>query len=77
MSHITHHRLLIFFSYSTGSGLINNPKLAQDIIAACKEAGGPDFAVSVKTRIGFDSYEDVFEEWVGNLLEAEPDGMSN
>lgn len=49
--------------------------MAQDIIAACKEAGGPDFAVSVKTRIGFDSYDDVFEEWVSNLLEAEPDGM--
>jgi len=58
-----------------GSGLIKTPALAQEIISACKEAGGSDFAVSVKTRIGFDTL-DVFDDWIGSILDAEPDALT-
>jgi len=59
----------------SGSGLIKTPSLAQEIIAACKEEGGSDFAVSVKTRIGFDTL-DVFDDWIGSILDAEPDALT-
>jgi tRNA-dihydrouridine synthase len=35
------------------SALINNRELAGEMIAAVREAVGPDFPVSVKTRVGF------------------------
>ena len=35
------------------SALINNRELAGDIIKAVREGAGPDFPVSVKTRLGF------------------------
>ena len=49
------------------SALINNPKLAQEIImATIKDAGG--LPVSVKTRIGF--HEIDIEKWVTILLKT-------
>lgn len=49
-----------------GSGLIETPSLAAEIIAATKQAGLP---VSVKTRIGFKTQKT--EEWIGFLLEQD------
>lgn len=49
-----------------GSGLIETPALAADIIAAAKTAGLP---VSVKTRIGFKTQKT--EEWIGFLLQQD------
>lgn len=46
------------------SALINNHKLAAEIIAATKEGGG--LPVSVKTRLGFN--EITINEWLGFLL---------
>jgi len=53
----------------TGSALIKNPKLAQELIYAAKEGAG-DLPVSVKTRVGYDTNE--LEEWLPALLETEP-----
>lgn len=47
------------------SGLINNPTLAAEIIAATKD-GSDGLPVSVKTRIGFKTI--ITEEWLGFLL---------
>lgn len=52
-----------------GAALIQNPKLAQEIIAATKKGAG-GLPVSVKTRAGYNS-ENV-AEWITALLEAEP-----
>ena len=49
-----------------GSGLIETPELAAEIIAATKTAGLP---VSVKTRIGFKTQKT--EEWIGFLLKQD------
>ncbi len=50
-----------------GSGLIKNPELAAEIIAATKEAGLP---VSVKTRLG-DSRPDEWQNWLKHILEQD------
>jgi nifR3 family TIM-barrel protein len=50
------------------SGLIKNPSLAKEIIAATKEGAG-DVPVSVKTRLGFKEFET--ESWLGLLLEQD------
>lgn len=50
-----------------GSGLIKNPALAAEIIAATKEAGLP---VSVKTRLG-DVRPEEWHEWLRFLLEQD------
>ncbi len=52
-----------------GAALIQTPELANEIIMAAKE-GARGLPVSVKTRIGFNSI--VIEEWVGQLLKAQP-----
>lgn len=49
-----------------GSGLIETPELAAQIIAATKTAGLP---VSVKTRIGFKTQKT--EEWISFLLKQD------
>jgi tRNA-dihydrouridine synthase len=49
-----------------GSGLIETPELAAEIIAATKTAGLP---VSVKTRIGFKTQKT--EEWISFLLKQD------
>ena len=48
------------------SALINNPKLAGQILTAVREAVGSDFPVSVKTRLGFSKLQS--EEWLGFVL---------
>jgi tRNA-dihydrouridine synthase len=56
-----------------GAGLIKNPKLAQEIIAAAKTGvadAGSNIPISVKTRIGYNKNE--LETWLPALLDAEP-----
>ena len=48
-----------------GSALINNPKLACEIIRAAK-AGAPKLPISVKTRIGFNTIE--YRKWLPKIL---------
>lgn len=63
--------------HGAGSALFKTHSLAQEIIAACKEGGGPDFPVSVKTRIGYESYDpNDFSDWVRALLDAGPDALT-
>lgn len=50
-----------------GSGLIRDPQLAADIIAATKEAGLP---VSVKTRLG-DVKVDEWRSWLTHILQQD------
>ena len=68
----------------SGSGLILNPELAQEIIRETKRGvsqalkgllqGAPvTCPVSVKTRIGYNSI--VTEEWISKLIEAKPDAI--
>jgi tRNA-dihydrouridine synthase B len=68
------------FNRGGGAGLILQPKLAKEIILSVKKAvkeGKEKFkikkpiTVSVKTRTGYK--EPITKEWIGNLLEAEPD----
>lgn len=54
------------------SGLINNPTLAAEIIAATKQGAGP-LPVSVKTRCGLSDWRT--EEWLGFLLQQQPDAL--
>lgn len=54
---------------NAGAALIQNPKLAQDIIAATIE-GADGLPVSVKTRVGYNKVE--LETWIPALLEARP-----
>ena len=56
------------------SALIKNPKLAQEILLAVREAVGPEFAVSVKTRLGFSELQT--EEWCGFLLQQPIDALT-
>jgi tRNA-dihydrouridine synthase len=50
-----------------GSGLIRNPELAAELIAAAKTAGLP---VSVKTRLG-DVRTDEFTAWLSHILKQD------
>lgn len=52
------------------AGLINNPKLAQELYLAAKEGAGNSMPVSVKTRIGYNKI--ATEEWIGFLLTLKP-----
>lgn len=56
----------------SGSGLILNPSLAQEIIRETKRGAG-SLPVSIKTRIGYNSI--VTEEWISKLIEAKPDAI--
>lgn len=47
-------------------GLIHNPKLVKEIIAATKE-GAAHLPISVKTRLGYNTIKT--DEWIGFLLE--------
>lgn len=55
-----------------GSALIQNKQLTGEIISAVREGAG-NMAVSVKTRIGFDSI--VTEDWIRFLLEQKIDAL--
>ena len=68
------------FHRGAGAGLILQPKLAKEIILSVKKAvkeGSEKFkikkkiTVSIKTRTGYKIPQT--KEWIGNLLEAEPD----
>lgn len=52
------------------SGLINTPELAKRIYCETKD-GAPDLPVSIKTRLGFNTW--VTEEWISELLQLKPD----
>lgn len=55
-----------------GSALINNPKLAREIIKAAHEgikAAGKNIPVSVKTRIGFNKEE--IDTWIPEILKED------
>ena len=55
-----------------GASLINNPKLAKEIIRQTKRGAG-NMPVSVKTRIGYDKYnKKIFKKWLIALLEENP-----
>src|SRR3990167_4707238 len=55
-----------------GAALINNPKLAQEIIKQTKK-GADNMPVSVKTRIGYDKYDKrEFKKWLVALLKEKP-----
>ncbi|OQA03608.1 MAG: putative tRNA-dihydrouridine synthase [bacterium ADurb.Bin400] len=58
---------------SAGSALINNPKLAQEIIHQTKR-GASGLPVSVKTRIGFNNID--VENWIPYLIEAQPAALT-
>ncbi|HVZ76151.1 MAG TPA: tRNA-dihydrouridine synthase [Candidatus Paceibacterota bacterium] len=52
-----------------GAKLILNPERARELVAAAKR-GAPDLPVSVKTRLGYN--KDILEEWLPEILKAEP-----
>ena len=54
-------------SKSCGSGLIRNPELAAQLIAATKKGGLP---VSVKTRLGY-TYADEWITWLTHILKQD------
>lgn len=55
-----------------GAALINNHKLAQEIIRQTKKGAG-SLPVSIKTRIGWDKYDKKeFKNWLIALLECKP-----
>jgi len=54
-------------SKSCGSGLIRNPELAAELIAAAKKSGLP---VSVKTRLGY-THKDEWAEWLTHVLKQD------
>ena len=56
-----------------GAALIKNPELAQEIIAATKKGAGK-LPVSVKTRLGYS--KDILDEWLPELLAAEPEAIT-
>lgn len=56
-----------------GAALIKSPKLAKEIILACKkgaQSASRRIPVSVKTRLGYNKNE--VESWINALLEAKP-----
>lgn len=55
------------------SALINNPKLAKEIIDATRSGAG-SLPLSVKTRIGFKTIE--IDPWIGFLLEQKLDALT-
>ena len=59
--------------HDSGAGLILNPELAKEIIRETKR-GADGLPVSVKTRIGFNKI--ITEEWVSQLIEAEPASLT-
>ncbi len=56
----------------SGSALIKNPKLAQEIISVAKKVAG-GMPVSVKTRLG---YNKIDLDWIKTILEAQPDALT-
>jgi len=59
--------------HDSGAGLIRNPELAKEIIRETKR-GAEGLPVSIKTRIGYNKI--ITEEWVSQLIEAEPTAIT-
>lgn len=57
-----------------GSGLINTPKLAKEIIQATQRGTNQKIPVSVKTRLGFNSIQT--KNWLGFLLNLKLDALT-
>jgi tRNA-dihydrouridine synthase len=57
-----------------GSGLINTPKLAQQIIQATQRGANKKIPVSAKTRLGFNSINT--KDWIGFLLSLKLDALT-
>ena len=55
------------------SAMIQNPELANAVIAATKKGTKGKIPVSVKTRIGFNKIDT--QAWIGNLLEQKLDAL--
>lgn len=53
-----------------GAKLMQNPKLAQELIAAAQEGVEGNIPVSVKTRVGFN--KDELETWLPKIIETKP-----
>ncbi len=58
----------------SGAALIKHPDLAVELIRAVRE-GAPRVAVSVKTRIGYSS-KDEMQEWLSTILREKPDALT-
>lgn len=58
----------------SGASLIRNPKLAKELIEAARK-GAPLLPVSVKTRIGYNSIEEM-EVWISELLSTKPAALT-
>jgi len=56
----------------SGSDLILNSELTQEIIKETKRGAG-NLPVSIKTRIGYNTI--ITEEWISKLIEARPDAI--
>lgn len=57
-----------------GAGLIKNPQLASEIVAAVKKARtdqNSNITVSIKTRIGYET--PITKEWISELVKTKPD----
>ena len=57
-----------------GSGLINTPKLAQEIIQATQKGANGKIPVSAKTRLGFNTIQT--KDWIGFLLNLNLDALT-
>lgn len=55
------------------SAMIQNPELANAVIASAKQGADGKIPVSVKTRIGFNKIDT--QSWIGNLLEQNIDAL--
>ena len=58
----------------SGAALINNPKLAKEIIKATQIGANNKIPVSVKTRLGYDTLQT--KDWLGFLLELNLDALT-
>ena len=55
------------------SAMIQNPELANAVIASAKKGANGKIPVSVKTRIGFNKIDT--QSWIGNILEQNIDAL--
>ncbi len=58
----------------SGSALIKHPELAVSLMQAVRE-GAPNIPLSVKTRIGYSSVDDM-QEWIAKILAQKPDALT-
>ncbi len=58
----------------SGSALIKHPELAVKLMQAVRE-GAPNIPLSVKTRIGYSSVDDM-QDWIAKILAQKPDALT-